>query len=151
LRSAADPAAAMRWEWLIHVAIALVPVFFAEYVRAFFGRAERGRLLTSAYVLAAVFIALIPTRWLMADVQQTVWGYAPVPRPAYAPFLAYFYGYLLSGAFVLADAAREARGALVTRARWVAAGLMVALLGAAFDFVRFTAGWERLYPLGIPA
>src|SRR5262249_38713084 len=55
------------------------------------------------------------------------------------------------GAFVLADAARGARGALVTRARWVAAGLMVALLGAAFDFVRFTAGWERLYPLGVPA
>src|SRR6267142_7182743 len=48
LRLAADPAAAMRWEWVIHVAIAMVPVFFTEYVRAFLGRYERGPVLAAA-------------------------------------------------------------------------------------------------------
>src|SRR5258705_2792374 len=149
LRSAGDPAAAMRWEWLIHVAIALVPAFFAEYVRAFLRR-DRGRLLTAAYALAGVFAGLAPTPWLVTGVAQTVWGYAPVPGPAYGPFLLYFYGYLIGGAVVLARDA-GARGALATRARWIVAGILVALLGGAFDFVRFMAGWERLYPIGIPA
>ena len=151
LRSASDPAVAMRWEWLIHVAVALVPVLFAEYVRAFLGRRERGPVLTVAYVLAAVFIALTPTRWLITDVQQTVWGYAPVPGPAYGPFLVYFYGYLVGDAAALAVAARHLRGARVTRARWIVAGILVALLGAATDFLRFVVDWERLYPIGIPA
>src|ERR1051326_524564 len=30
LRSATDPALALRWEWVIHVAIALVPALFVE-------------------------------------------------------------------------------------------------------------------------
>ena len=150
LRSAAGPAAALRWEWLIHVAIAVVPVCFTEYVRAFLGR-PRGRLLAAAYVLAAVFVALAPTRWLVADVSTTMWGYAPVPGPAYGPFLVYFYGYLVGGAATLALAARHLRGALVTRARWIVAGSVVTLLGGAADFIRFVAGWERLYPIGIPA
>jgi len=151
LRWAADSVAAVRWEWLIHVAIALVPAFFAEYVRAFLGHRGRGRLVIAAYALGAVFVLLAPTRWLMTGVTQTVWGYAPAPGPAYGPFLAYFYGYLVGGALVLALGPGRARGALATRARWIVAGILVALFGAAFDFVRFIAGWERLYPIGIPA
>ena len=151
LRSADTPEIALRWEWVIHVGIAVVPAFFAEYVRAFLGRRERGRLLTAAYVLAAVFVALTPTSWFLAGVRQTVWGYAPVPGPAYAPFLVYFYGYLVGGAAVLATTARQARGARATRARWIVAGIIVALVGGASDFVRFVGGWERLYPVGIPA
>jgi signal transduction histidine kinase len=150
LRSAADTSAAMRWEWLVHVAIALVPALFAEYVRAFLGW-PRGRILTAAYVIAGVFIVLTPTPWLIKDVSLTVWGYAPVPGPAYGPFLLYFYTYLIGGAAVLALEARSLRGAQVTRVGWVVAGILVALLGGAFDFVRFVAGWERLYPIGIPA
>src|SRR5438094_657047 len=151
LRSAPDPASALRWEWLIHVAIAVVPVLFAEYVRAFLGWRHRSPLLAAAYVLAAIFIAITPTRSLMVGVQETVWGYAPVPGAAYGLFLVYFYGYLVGGAVALAAAARTLRGARVTRARWVAAGILFALLGGAADFVRFVAGWERLYPVGIPA
>jgi hypothetical protein len=144
LRSAPDPVAALRWEWLIHVAIAVVPVLFAEYVRAFLGWRHRSPLLAAAYVLAAIFIAITPTRSLMVGVQETVWGYAPVPGPAYALFLVYFYGYLVGGAVALAAATRTLRGARVTRARWVAAGILFALLGGAADFVRFVFGWERL-------
>lgn len=151
LRSAGDAAAAMRWEWLIHVAVALVPALFGKYVRAFLADGERGRVLTGAYVLAAVFIALTPTGWLVADVRQTVWGYAPVPGPAYGAFFLYFYGVLVWGTGVLARAARRLRGARATRAHWVVAGSTVALLGGAADFVRFLVDWERLYPLGIPA
>lgn len=151
LRSAAEPLTALRWEWVIHVALALVPVFFAQYVRAFVGGRGRGRLLTVAYLLAAGFIALTPTRWLVADVRQTVWGYAPVAGPAYGVFLVYVYGYLVGGAAVLAREARGFRGARLTRARWIVAGILVALFGGAFDFLRFIAGWERLYPIGIPA
>ena len=150
LRSAADTAAAMRWEWLVHVAIALVPALFTEYVRAFLGW-PRGRLLTVAYGLAGLFIVLTPTPWLVKDVSLTVWGYAPVPGFAYGPFLLYFYAYLVGGAAVLALEARRLRGAQVTRVGWVVVGILVALFGGAFDFVRFVAGWERLYPIGIPA
>src|SRR5256885_875552 len=102
LRSAPDPASALRWEWLIHVAIAVVPVLFAEYVRAFLGWRHRSPLLAAAYVLAAIFIAITPTRSLMVGVQETVWGYAPVPGAAYGLFLVYFYGYLVGGAVALA-------------------------------------------------
>jgi two-component system, NtrC family, sensor kinase len=152
LRSAGTPAAALRWEWLIHVAIALVPAFFVQYVLAFLGRrAERSRLLTVTYLLAGAFVLLTPTRWFMAGVQPTVWGYAPVPGPAYGPFLVYLYGFLIGGAVRLTLETQRLRGALVTRARWIAAGLAVSLFGGAFDFVRFVAGWERLYPIGIPA
>ena len=151
LRSATEPGAAMHWEWVIHVAIALVPAFFAEYVHAFLGARTRGRVVRAAYLLAAVFIVLTPTPWHIAGVHQTVWGYAPVPGPAYVPFLAYFYGYLVGGAAMLALATRRLRGALITRARWVVAGILVAMAGGAADFVRFVVGWERLYPIGVPA
>ena len=151
LRSAAGPAAAMRWEWLIHVAIALLPALYVQYVRAFLGRRERDGLLMTAYILAGVFAGLTPTPWLMAGVRPTVWGYAPVPGPAYGPFLIYFYGCFVGATALLALEARRLRGALVTRVHWIVAGITVAILGGAFDFVRFVAGWERLYPLGIPA
>ena len=151
LRLAPTPAAAMRSEWLIHAAIALVPAFFLQYVRAFLGRRPYGRVLPAAYTLAGLFILLTPTPWLLAGVQRTVWGYAPVPGPAYAPFLLYFYGCFVAGAALLASEARRQRGALTTRAQWIITGIAVALLGGAFDFIRFVAGWERLYPIGIPA
>jgi signal transduction histidine kinase len=151
LRSVDAPAAAMRWEWLIHLAIALVPAFFVQYVRAFLDRPVRGRVMTAVYVLAGLFMALTPTPWLLAGVQRTVWGYAPVPGPAYGPFLLYFYGCFLIGGGLLAVEARRQRGALATRAHWIIAGIGVALFGGAFDFLRFVAGWERLYPIGIPA
>jgi signal transduction histidine kinase len=151
LRSATGPASALRWEWVIHVAIALVPALFVEYVRAFLGAPARGRARAAAFGLAAAFIVLTPTRWLIPDVQPTGWGYAPVPGPAYVPFLAYFYGYLVGGAAMLALATRRLRGALITRARWIVAGILVALAGGAADFLRFVVGWERLYPIGVPA
>src|SRR5690349_8423214 len=68
LRSAGGPAGAMRWEWLIHVAVALVPVLFVQYVVAFLDRAP-GRLLPAAYGLAGLFVALTPTPWLLAGVR----------------------------------------------------------------------------------
>ena len=151
LRAAVTPASAMHWEWVIHVAVALVPACFVQYVLAFLGGRERNRLLTAAYLLAGLFAGLTPTPWLLAGVQWTVWGYAPVPGPAYGPFLVYFYGCFVGGAALLTLEARRRRGALVTRAHWILAGIVVAMVGGAFDFVRFVAGWERLYPIGIPA
>ena len=151
LRSATAPAPALHWEWVIHVAIALVPALFLEYVRAFLGTPARGRVRAASWILAAAFIVLTPTRFLIPGVQPTVWGYAPVPGAAYAPFLAYFYGYLIGGAVMLARTSRRLRGALITRARWIVAGILVALAGGAADFVRFIVGWEQLYPIGVPA
>ncbi len=152
LRSAADADRALWWEWLVHLAVALVPVLFCEYVRVFLGVRRRGRAVIVAYPLAGAFMALAPTRWLVPGVRQTVWGYAPVPGPAYAAFLAYFYVYLVGATAALAVAVRRRRGGPgVSRARWILAGALVSLLGGAADFVRFIVGWENLYPVGIPA
>ncbi len=152
LRSSVDPAFALQWERLLHVAVALLPALFYHYVLAFLNLSARRASLIVAYALAALFIVAIPSAWFMSGVHATEWGYAPVAGPVYAPFLAYVYGYFLLGLARLVRALHRARpGFHRTRARWIVAGVIVSLVGGLVDFARFTLGWQHLYPIGIPA
>jgi signal transduction histidine kinase len=152
LRSSVDPALALQWERLLHVAVALLPALFYHYVLAFLNLSARRASLIVAYALAALFIVATPSASFMSGVHATEWGYAPVAGPVYTPFLGYVYGYFLLGLARLVRALYRARpGFQRTRARWIVAGVIVSLVGGLVDFARFTLGWQHLYPIGIPA
>jgi signal transduction histidine kinase len=151
LRWTATPDAALAWERFLHLGVITIPVLFYHYVLAFLDLPRRRASLVCGYVACAALLVASPTSAFMHGVVETRWGWAPAAGPLYAPFLAYFQGYLLLGLVRLVRAYR-AEGSNFRRNRTllVILGVSVSLGGGAVDFVRFLTRWEWIYPLGIP-
>ena len=151
LRATSDPAVALHWERVLHIGVVGIPILFYHYVLALLDLPRRTPALIVGYVLAALFFIAIPTRWFMPGVVETYWGFSPKSGPLYAPFFLYFQAYLVLG---LVRLLRSYRTVVTSfrrnRIRLVIFGACLSLAGGAVDFLRFIAGWERLYPLGIP-
>ena len=152
LRWSETAATALAWERILHLGVIGIPVLFAEYVRLMVGEGPRPRVFVGGYVLAAIFIAILPTPLFMIDVIETPWGYAPDPGPVYAAFMVYFVVYMLLGVVVLVRASPRTLSTFRrNRLRLILIGVIVSLIGGAIDFSRFLFGFEWLYPVGIPA
>jgi len=132
LRTTTDPVVALAWQRVLHVGVVFIPILFYHYVLAVLDLSRRRRTLIVGYALAVGVLLVIPSRWFLPGVLETYWGFAPKSGPLYAPFFVYFQTYL-------------------NRIRLVIFGACVSLGGGAVDFLRFIVGWERLYPIGIPA
>lgn len=152
LRASPDADAAVRWERFIHVGVILMPALFYHYVLAFAGARGWQTLLAVAYGCAAVFLAVSPTPLFMTGVIDSYWGYMPRQGPLYTPFFVYYEVFVALGLLRAVRAYRETVSSFRrNRATLVIAGVVVGILGGAFDFLRFVVGWERLYPIGIPS
>ncbi|MBM4439070.1 MAG: GAF domain-containing protein [Candidatus Rokubacteria bacterium] len=152
LRGATDAQTALNWEYVVHVGVIPLPAIFCHYVLAFLG-VERQRVsLAIAYTFAAVLLVVSPTAFFITGVRETAWGWVPVAGPLYAPFFVYFQSYLVIGLVLLVRSHRTVASSFRrNRTRLVIFGVVVSLAGGVVDFLRFILGWERLYPLGIPA
>ena len=152
LRGTTEPAAALVWERVLHVGVVAIPILFYHYVLALLDLPRRrSRPLLAGYGLAAFFLISIPTPWFMPGVRETSWGFSPKSGPLYAPFFLYFQTYLGLGLVRLL----RSYGTVVSsfrrnRIQLVIFGACISLAGGVVDFLRFIAGWERLYPVGIP-
>jgi signal transduction histidine kinase len=152
LRWATDPGHAVAWEQFLHVGVIPIPALFYHYVLAFLDKPRRRADLTMAWALCVVFLALSPTPLFLTGVRETVWGWAPTSGPLYGVFIAYFQIYLVLGLVLLVRAHRSLTSSFKrNRTLLVIVGGTVSVAGGLVDFVRFTLGWEWLYPLGIPA
>jgi signal transduction histidine kinase len=152
LRTTTDPVVALAWERVLHVGVIAIPILFYHYVLAVLDLSRRRRTLVVGYGLAALFVLAIPTPWFMPGVLDTYWGFSPKSGPLYAPFFVYFQTYLVLGLVQLLRSHRTvATSFRRNRIRLVIFGACVSLAGGAVDFLRFIVGWERLYPVGIPA
>ncbi len=160
LRRAGDPGGAWFWEVLIHAGVIAVPAFYYHFVLIFLdGTARWRRWLALAYALSVLFTAanLVGGSLLLAGVQATSWGWAPVPGPLYGAFFLYFYAFLIAGLVHLGGAARQADGSFRrNRTKLILLGTTVTILGGVVDLLRFALVSvvplaERVYPVGIPA
>ncbi len=152
LRWTTDPWQATAWEQFLHLGVIPIPALFYHYVLAFLDQPRRRADLTAAWALCVVFIALSPTPLFLTGVRETVWGWAPTSGPLYGAFVAYFEIYLVLGLVHLIRAHRALTSSFKrNRTLLVILGGIVSVAGGLVDFVRFTLGWEWLYPLGIPA
>jgi signal transduction histidine kinase/CheY-like chemotaxis protein len=152
LRWTDDPDTALVWEWVLHVGVVLIPIFFYQYVWVLLGDRRRRVSLTVGYVLAAAFVFATVTPAFMTGVRQTRWGFAPEPGPLYPAFVAYFLVYMFLGLAVLLVAHRHVQSTFrKNRLRLVIVGVAVSLLGGLVDFGRFLLDLEWVYPPAIPA
>jgi signal transduction histidine kinase len=151
LRSAVTPDAAMTWEQFLHVGVIAIPALFYHYVVIFLDASRGDYRLRFGYLACATFIAVSPTPLFMRGVAETDWGFMPVVGPFYWLFLLYFNAYLILGLIRLLRARRSmASSVMRNRAQLVVFGVVVSLLGAVVDFIRFVFHWDWLYPVGIP-
>lgn len=152
LRWTDDPAVALVWERFLHLGVIPIPVLFYHYVLAFLDLPRRRRSLILGYLLCGFFLAVSPAPAFMPGVTATPWGFAPAAGPLYGPFFVYFQTYLVVGLVWLIRAYRGLGSSFRrNRTLLVIVGTVVSLLGGVVDFMRFIAGWEWLYPAGIPS
>lgn len=152
LRWTDDPAVALVWERFLHLGVIPIPVLFYHYVLAFLDLPRRRRSLILGYLVCGFFLAVSPTPAFMPGVTATPWGFAPAAGPLYGPFFVYFQTYLVVGLVWLIRAYRGLESSFRrNRTLLVIVGTVVSLLGGVVDFMRFIAGWEWLYPAGIPS
>jgi signal transduction histidine kinase/ActR/RegA family two-component response regulator len=160
LRRTTDPVAAYFWEVVIHAGVIALPACYYHFVLTFLeSRTRRRPALVAAYALAVLFAVanLAIGRSLLAGVQSTAWGWAPVPGPLYYPFLGYFYTLLFSGLLHLHRARRQIDSSFRrNRATLIALGTLLTIAGGFVDIIRFALvdrlpDVAALYPVGIPA
>jgi hypothetical protein len=152
LRSASEPGTALFWERVIHLGVIPMPAFFYHYALAFLEVRLRRPSLVVAYGLAALFLVVSPTPLYIRGVGDTYWGYAPLSGPLYTPFFVYFQAFILWGLVWLIRGYRTTLSSFRrNRILLIVCGVLAGLAGGAVDFIRFIVGWERLYPVGIPA
>ena len=152
LRAATSVETAVAWEQFLHVGVIPIPVLFYHYVLAFLDARRSRPTLLAGYALAALFLAVSPTRWFLRGVDGSMWGFMPAAGPLYAPFFVYFQSYLALGLVHLLRAyRRQASSFRRNRTLLVILGVGVSLLGGLVDFLRFILSWDWLYPIGIPA
>jgi signal transduction histidine kinase len=160
LRRAPDERAAWTAEVIIHAAVVLVPAFYYHFVLIFLDstRAHR-RSLALAYGMAGVFSILnvVGSPLFMKGVQETYWGWAPVPGPLYLVYTVVLYACMISGPWLLIRAHRRADSSFRrNRSRLIVLATFITLAGGGIDFARFIVARfvpaaEHFYPLGIPA
>ena len=152
LRASTVAESALGWERFLHVGVIAMPLLFYLYILAFLGITWRRPEVVAGGALAAAFMLANPSVWFMAGVVRGHWGFEPDPGPLYAVFFVYVQAYVVAGVALLAVAARRMTSAFHRRrARLVALGAGVGIAGGLTDFAAHILGWDRLYPLGIPA
>jgi signal transduction histidine kinase len=153
LRQSSDAGVALRWEYMVHGGVIVVPTLYYHFIVLFLNRLPRRRLTVClGYGVAAALLAAIPTAWFMPGVTRTYWGYAPVEGPLYRVFLVYFQVFMLMGVGELALAQWRTESSFRrNRAKLILAGTVIGLLGGYVDFLRFMVpALEWSYPLGLP-
>jgi signal transduction histidine kinase len=153
LRRSTEAASALDWEYLVHLGVIPVAILYYHFIVLFVNRAPRRRhALTIGYVLALGFLVLSPTRWFLAGVTRTYWGYVPAGGPLYMPFFIYFQVFMLMGVGELALAYwRTGSSFRRNRTKLILAGTVIGLLGGYVDFLRFIVPvLEWSYPMGLP-
>ncbi len=150
LRSSGDPATALTWERFVHYGVIPIPVLFYHYVLAFLDR-RRNHLIIAGYAICAGFLVVCSTELFMRGVIETRWGYMPLSGPLYPPFFLYLQTYIVLGLIRLLRAYPTLTSSFRrNRTKLVVGGVIVCLLGALVDFVRYILRLGLAVPLRHP-
>lgn len=129
-----DPAAAMVYSHWFSAAAILIPPAYFHFTTKLTGRA-RPREVLLGYLLAAPFVPLSFTSWIVAGVRpKMMFPLWPDPGPLYPAYLAVFFYFLVRSWHVLYIAHRTSRFLRRNQLLYVLAYTIVGFAGGATNF-----------------
>jgi diguanylate cyclase (GGDEF)-like protein/PAS domain S-box-containing protein len=130
--SARDQAHALFWAKLAYLGVPFIAPAVYQFCVAMLRIARRRRFaVIMAWAIATVFSVLaLTTNLFVTGVTHYWWGWYPrYSIPISAPFLAYFFGYLIAAVVEFAIALPKSRGVERTRIRLLIVSLGIAYFG----------------------
>jgi signal transduction histidine kinase len=134
---ATTPAAGLFWSKVLHSSVAMIPVLFLDF-SLFFVNSPKRRHMWLVYLSGAVFscIALLPTKWLIAQVSPAV-GFLFYPRAGalYPLYLGFFIGCVGYGLYNLWIEGKTAAGLRRNQINYLLAASIVGFSGGSTAFL----------------
>lgn len=141
----------MRLQWVGLVFIPATYLHFSDALLETTGQPSRGRrrlLYRMTYILALVFLMLLPTSWLVGDVVKGTTGVLRFERTPLTWVFVVFYGFGLGWAWFNFWRAyrRTVTATGQRRMRYLLTGAVAPALGS-FPYLIFGAGFANLFPV----
>lgn len=132
-----DGERALLWTRLLMVGAIFVPITYFHLVITFLRNRERihHAFLLVGYVLALVFMALLPTH-LMVDRVEPAGGfpYWPMPGKMYLVYLIYFFGYTLYSVMLAYRAIGTASSIMQRQIKFMLFGIAISIIGGSTNY-----------------
>jgi putative nucleotidyltransferase with HDIG domain len=148
MRSASSLSTALVWERLVFAAILTGAFFFYRFTISLTSSRPNKTTYYLIHALLFVSLCIIPTDFLVKDMQLMWYGKAPVVGSLFAIYVASVYVPLVSGLVVLVKNSRHSTNMdEKTRGQYIIAGMVVMFIGGTTDYL--PALGISMYPLGI--
>lgn len=135
MRYSSNVEQALFWDRLVAPVILLMPALYFHFTVVYAGTRIHRFLVTAAYLLPTVALALIPTNLLVVDMEVQEYGYSPDFAPLMYILSLAVYLLLLAGVYNLFRAYGRAESyADRNRLRYLMAAIVFPMLGGVFEF-----------------
>ncbi|MBP8117095.1 MAG: hypothetical protein KAY09_05120, partial [Nitrospira sp.] len=121
---------------LVMAGAALIPILYFHHTVTFLDiAAGHAKALKIGYGLAALFLLVDTTSWLVAGVHPAMsFAFWPVPGPFFHPFLAYFLWYVVYATSLVGVALRDANGIRRHQYAYMLVASIIGYVGGATNF-----------------
>jgi putative nucleotidyltransferase with HDIG domain len=148
MRDAASLPLALFWERFVLASILSSAIFFYWFTISLTGRRPRKIVFYTVHAFYLACLALIPTNFIVSDMQMMWYGKAPVVGPLFAPYVLTAYAPLVLGLVTLVKHGRRSGNADERiRTQYIIAGMTAMFICATTDYLPPLG--ISMYPLGI--
>ena len=148
MRFSSSLAEALFWEKFVFVAILTAALLFYWFVNSLTGNKPRKEINYLLHILYFACMVLIPTKFIVSDMQMMWYGKAPTVGPLFPVYvLGVYMPIIFSMVILLTHSKRSTDADESTRYHYVLAGIIAMFIGGTTDYLPPIG--VNMYPLGV--